>query len=241
MSRGLILVLGESFRTGGQRSRIRGEPRSRHDQLTALASHTRFFDHLTRTYDLELDVVVASYTTPYQSDIRNAYARYVRKSTFLETPIGLQNLLSVVLNEVDVSPYTFVLCLRIDLFLKDAFFAVFNPFWQDIRFPSVCFKSENSHLCHDGSPRVSDMMVFVPQRYSTFLCGSILCHEGWQILRRHPVAVNTMIDTYHDSDSQKDWNPLYRIVNRPEATTAFTDPNDRFVSPTSGPSEERYA
>lgn len=229
MARGLILVVGESFRTGGQLSRIRGEPRSRPDQLTALASHVRFFDHLTRTYGLDLDVTVTSYTTPYQSDILNAYTRYLRRSTFLKEPIGLQGLVSSALREVDVAPYTFVLCLRIDLMLKDAFIALFNPFWQEIRFPSVCFKKDNWHLCAGGIPRVSDMMLFVPQRYLSFLTGSLLCHEGWLILHTHPVVVSTMLDTYHDSDSEKDWNPLYRIVNRPEAPTAYTDPNDRFV------------
>ena len=28
--------------------------------------------------------------------------------------------------------------------------------------------------------------------------------------------LDTMINTYHDSDSAKDYNPLYYIVNRPE-------------------------
>ena len=28
--------------------------------------------------------------------------------------------------------------------------------------------------------------------------------------------LDTMINTYHDSDSSKDYNPLYYIVNRPE-------------------------
>jgi hypothetical protein len=240
MARGLILVIGESFRTGGQASRIRGQPSSRPDQLTALSSHVRFFDHLTRTYDLSLDVAVASYTTPYQSDILNAYHRYLRRALFLETPIGLQPLASAALCDLDVSPYTFVLYLRIDIMLKDAFFALFNPFWQEVRYPSVCFKKDNLHLC-EGLPRVGDMIVFVPQKYMSFLSGSLVSHEGWLILSEHPVEVATMVDTYHDSDSAKDWNPLYRVVNRPEVTTTYTDPNDRFVWPTEAPSEERYA
>ena len=28
--------------------------------------------------------------------------------------------------------------------------------------------------------------------------------------------LGTIINTYHDSDSSKDYNPLYYIVNRPE-------------------------
>ena len=30
--------------------------------------------------------------------------------------------------------------------------------------------------------------------------------------------LNVMLETLHDSDSEKDYNPLYRIVNRPQST-----------------------
>ena len=29
--------------------------------------------------------------------------------------------------------------------------------------------------------------------------------------------MDTIINTFHDSDSNKDFNPLYKIVNRPES------------------------
>tara|TARA_Y100000741_G_C18219189_1_gene545108 strand:- start:1114 stop:1323 length:210 start_codon:yes stop_codon:yes gene_type:complete len=29
--------------------------------------------------------------------------------------------------------------------------------------------------------------------------------------------ISVIIKTFHDSDSQKDWNPIYKIVNRPES------------------------
>ena len=51
--------------------------------------------------------------------------------------------------------------MRIDLFLKDKFFEIFNPYSDKILFPSVCFKP--LHKCIH--PRVNDMMMFIPKYF----------------------------------------------------------------------------
>ncbi len=47
-------------------------------------------------------------------------------------------------------------------------------------------------------------------------------HEMWQNLVDYAKLsyddLDTMLTTFHDSDSAKDFNPLYYIVNRPEST-----------------------
>lgn len=46
-------------------------------------------------------------------------------------------------------------------------------------------------------------------------------HETWYYLIQKGLTyddMNTMINTYHDSDSEKDFNPLYYIVNRAQST-----------------------
>jgi len=42
--------------------------------------------------------------------------------------------------------------------------------------------------------------------------------------------MDVMINTYHDSDSQKDFNPLYYIVNRPENNVWHSE-NEIFTKP----------
>ena len=43
---GLVIIIGESFRTGGQGTRLRGLPESYHEQMNACNTHIRFLDHL---------------------------------------------------------------------------------------------------------------------------------------------------------------------------------------------------
>jgi len=72
-------------------------------------------------------------------------------------------------------------------------------------------------------------MTFVPRKYFKYL-GYIHWtpdgHHQWYDLITHAKLkyddLDTMINTYHDSDSAKDFNPLYYIVNRPETQVHHT-------------------
>jgi hypothetical protein len=35
--------------------------------------------------------------------------------------------------------------------------------------------------------------------------------------------ISYFVNTYHDSDSEKDWNPLYKIANRPESKIWYSE------------------
>jgi len=110
--------------------------------------------------------------------------------------------------------------MRIDLQLKEYFSKIFNPLWNKILFPSICFKP--FHETDMGHPRVNDTILFFPKKYFNYLTLFLIGHNLWEdfILNTDLTYedLDTMLDTYHDSDSQKDWNPIYRIVNRPETS-----------------------
>ena len=115
--------------------------------------------------------------------------------------------------------------MRIDLFLKDKFFEIFNPYSDKILFPSVCFKPTHKCGLH---PRVNDTMMFIPKKYFNFIKKfniktSVkntrgLSHNSWHdLIVLHKLSyddLDMMLNTYHDSDSAKDFNPIYYIVNR---------------------------
>jgi hypothetical protein len=68
-------------------------------------------------------------------------------------------------------------------------------------------------------------MLFVPQKYFSYLptiYTSQDTHAQWEYLLEHSSLtvydLDTMLPTFHDSDSNKDKNPIYRIVNREEST-----------------------
>ena len=100
--------------------------------------------------------------------------------------------------------------------VKDNFIEIFNPYSDKILFPSICFKPFHKCGIH---PRVNDMMIFIPKKYFDFIKKIEICHGSWfQLIEWYKLnydEIDTMLNTFHDSDSAKDLNPLYFIVNRP--------------------------
>ena len=100
----------------------------------------------------------------------------------------------------------------------------FSLVHEKVMFPFICFIKENLHK-HAGWPRPSDIFMTVPKRHFHHLevpdtksrnRGRIsMGHDGWERIERleHGI-VDVFIDTFHDSDSMKDWNPFYTIQNR---------------------------
>lgn len=216
--KGLITFIGETFRTGGQCSRIRGEPQSYDAQICAAKRHIEFIEHILQNRDVNhISVVVSTYSTSYTDELLEIYKKYLIKQHIYDDVIGLNNLFHNSLKEIDLREYDFIFYIRADLFLKDRFFEIFDPTIPRIVFPTICWK----HDSHSGRhPRVSDMTLFIPKNLFYVIPNMIVCHELWQILAdNHKISyddLDTMINTYHDSDSYKDFNPLYYIVNRPE-------------------------
>lgn len=220
--KGLIILLGESFRLGGQWSRNRGDIQSYDEQINACKSHIRFIEHISNKYKLDsLSVYILTYTTQFDSKLLDVYNKYLIGQTIYNEPIGLNNLYHNSISKINtVEQYDFILYLRIDIFLYDEFNLIFNPMWSTIHYPCVCWFRESK--CRNY-PRVNNMMLFIPKKYYYILNTSIdiSYHDGWaNLIEKGNLTYNdldVMINTYHDSDTAKDYNPLYYIVNRPKA------------------------
>lgn len=213
----LIILLGESFRTGGQRSRTIGEDGSYAGQMDACQSHIRFFEQLTDTPD----VFISSYHTKFDEELLSVYEKYLIGSKLYDHVIGLDNLFHAAISENNLDKYDDVLYLRIDLFLKDHFSSIFKPSPM-ILFPTITWKRDCMCGVH---PRVNDMMLYIPKKYYAFIQRIIIRHEAWSDLMDVLTYddVDVMINTYHDSDSEKDQNPLYYIVNRHISNTHHSE------------------
>lgn len=134
----------------------------------------------------------------------------------------------------DETFYDFVFFLRIDLVLKPLFAShVFRLDSEKILFPCACFIHWPGHAgvwhkCVDGSPRIADVMSIVPRKFYAHMHGAMnsFGHETWSHLaREHGMGKDQMgflLRTYHDSDSYKDWNPIYFISDRPEHGTWYS-------------------
>jgi len=222
--KGLLVILGESFRSGGQESRVRGNPESVPEQMLACDSHIRLIEHLKKTYNTDISVFLATYTTPYDRELLHMYSKYLIDHKILGDVVGLNNLFRMALHSTTISKYDFVFYVRVDLLLKKDLFAVFNPNLQTIHFPFVCWIKWNKF---GNDPRVCDTFLFIPKKYYSYLPYINIYHGTWcELTNRTNLTyddMDTFATTYHDSNTENDCNPFYSIVNRPEATTWFSE------------------
>ena len=203
--------MGESFRLGGQSTRNRGSPESYNEQKMACKTHVEFMNKYSNELNFDFDIIIHSYTTRYQDELVSWYPNEkIIKKVFHSEPIGYNNIVNKSIDNIDISKYDFMQFIRIDLYLKPEFiFTISNK----IRFSFVCWKK----LCvYNGVHRVADMMLYIPSNH--FDKGIYLSHEAYyDYLHNTSITENDMefcIPTNHDSDSAKDFNPLYYIVNR---------------------------
>lgn len=215
MKKSLLILFGESFRLGEQGNRNRGSHTSYEAQIAASYTHMKFIDSLQKK-NIHMTVSINSYTTQFDASLNAIYDSVLLNSTYYETLMGQTKLIHNCIDRItDRNDYDFILCMRIDLFLKDKFIEIFNPYCDKILFPSVCFKPSHKVGIH---PRVNDMMMFVPKKYFDLINKVSLSHHTWNdLIESHKLTyddLDMMLNTYHDSDSAKDFNPIYYIVNR---------------------------
>ena len=235
MSRCLILFIGESFREGGQFSRIRNTKDSFEKQQIASLSQIDFLNYIKNKFSYTIDVVINTYTTIYENDLKFWYDQYLINYISNDKLIGLENLLNNGIKSVNIDKYDFILSIRIDLYIKYYFFLKFDINWNKITFPFICWITEykqiwddiifsnvinnNSYKTFNNEPVVCDTIIFIPKKYFYLIEKHIyLNHDGWHNFKENHNLTNNdldfMIDSFHDADSYKDYNPFYYMISR---------------------------
>ena len=221
--KGCIIFAGESFRSGSQRTRVRGLEESYEGQILACKSHIEFIEKIEKKFNLEkLSVYISSYTTKYDDDLLKIYEKYLIGKKYYENPVGFNNLFHNSVKEIGcMDDYDFILVMRIDLCLEELFMNIFDPIWTNIRFLCSTWFRDCKVANH---PRVNDMMVFIPKKYykySDYILNGDCSdwHHMWaELIYSTNLTyddLDMMVNTYHDSDTEKDYNPYYYMVNRP--------------------------
>lgn len=234
LTKGLFIIIGESFRYGSQTTRITGIPQSYDEQINASKSHLYLCLYLERKYNLKPSIYFATYNTEYNNELLNIYSNYlIGHKIYKDGVIGLSQLFINSINNININDYDFIFYLRIDLYLKYKLFEVFNPFWKTIHFPCICWKQYSTLYGHNNIPRINDTMLFVPNKFFSYLNNISIDHDLWHHFLKLNIDskdLDVIINTYHDSDSEKDYNPLYYIVNRPQ-TNVWHSLNEIFNKP----------
>jgi hypothetical protein len=224
MKRCVIALCGESFRTGGQNSRAIGGNLSYESQKSASLGIVRLCDMLEKNgYDPI--IISETYRTEHTEDLKQWLFPHLYDFSILsgenEADSGIQwrNVKKVLSKAYEISPEAdFVFLTRHDMILKDFFYQTFDPNWDRIMWPCITWKVwDRTPL---GNPRVVDTMHFIPGKYvQKFLKLNYFGHDIWDFIS--PIvgydSMGFMVNTQHDSDPAKDWNPLYLMAGRPEA------------------------
>jgi len=232
--KGVFCIIGESFRYGLQGSRVRGIPESFHEQELATKSQLAFFSKIRDNIDIKIKLI--TYNTQYNDNLLEWFKSYDVESIIIDNPIGYDNLFNQALfltqkeNDID-----FIFFLRIDLILKEKFLEVFNSNYDKIIYPSICWITSflnplevpHHKTWAKNRHRINDLMLFIPKKFFNELYnGEIILtpHEACDIMSDYLYEnVTFFLDTYHDSDTYKDRNPLYKVANRPETEKWYSE------------------
>jgi hypothetical protein len=231
-----IIYPGESFRSGGQTSRITGNESSIEEQKTAILSHCDFMESLDK--NVNVDIYIETYSTNYDDIIKELYDKSIANNKYYNFIKDKENYTSINdsiykrLSILDTNQYNIIYIIRIDLLLKPLFKEFAQPKSIDkITFPNILW-TQNSIYEIDNIiyPKLNPMITIVPKKYYIILKNNIIdfgrhkfCHKILNIENMSFNDIKLMLSTLHDANTEWDWNPVYRIVNRGEA--------DKWVSP----------
>jgi len=208
-NKALFLAIGEAFRQG-RHTTIRGTPESYEGQKAASFSHVNFIEFLEKKHNIKIDVIINSYNTQYDSDLINWYNRNLLKYKLRKNLIGWFEIYETGIDLIENTNYDFIFVHRIDILFKSYLNKVFKIESQKVIYPTL--------VNGWGNIRPNDTMMFVPQKFFNLVFSKKLkCnHYTLETMKRSFLAKNVdyFMKGVWNSDTSKQWNPLYRIVNR---------------------------
>jgi hypothetical protein len=221
-----IILRGESFRTGSQDSRNIGSDTSYEQQKEACATHNKLAEKI-ESLGYNVDFYIDTYSTKYDNDMLGWYGSRVKAFKFHPTHLESQRVLlkdSIDLLKDSLNTYDAVLIIRLDLFLKDRYIDEYNPGVETIQF--ICVLWRRNGKTPKGNPTINDMIYHYPRKYYDKLATLYTGGSKDDGMRLHNLLdyetlvygtdYTLLTQNFHDSDSQKDFNPYYRIIGRPE-------------------------
>jgi hypothetical protein len=203
----LVILPGEAFRN---------KETGFSDQKRASESQVRFF---RRFPSITFDVFLNVYAHPALETLKSWYPNCVR-CTVHQSLLGEHVLASntiAQLRTMDLRPYSSILILRVDLFLRDFFSTVYNP--SDDR---ILYTHLDANEASGGGglhPGVCHHIVHVPPAFYPLLLEEKVWrhHRSLSIAAQYTSKLGLYSNTYHLCNSAMGWNPFYVIVGRDES------------------------
>jgi len=233
--RGLIITRGMCFRNGTRGTLNYGDETTITSQKEATLSHRKLYHHLKNKYNLELTFHLDSPSTNYDHLLKEWLSDCNVNFNFVEEkdPSQLQNFNRIIKHfGTKIWFYDFIIICRNDIFLKDAFIDIIKPDEYCFKYPFVLWYKDRK--IRINIPKISDTFFFFPRRYFRLFDAFTeeVGHFHEVLLQMKYMESNLeqspYINTYHDADSNYDFNPLYRMVSRDECLTTETHPDLKY-------------
>jgi hypothetical protein len=210
-----LCLLGQPFRKG------RGDGGSQevyNDQMNAIETHLQFIE----STGFDCSVFMNVETTQYNEELKKVYNQYLegalfRHKTTEELVVSRKKQMDDVMKLFDRNDYNFIFFLRIDIYLKQKFIDMFE-FTNKIKFPFVTESAFTGNKTSEGNVRLCDMFMSIPKKHYNLLdIDKCIFHEdASDDMKIQNENIEVVVDTMHDGDSGKRWNPLYYITGREE-------------------------
>jgi hypothetical protein len=211
-----VVIRGDSFRLGNQGNQNCGNPASINDQLAAAQSHVKLCNYLCKI-GYEPHIYLTTVATHFTNKLLEIYKPFLNHKNILTQPLPSQGgAIHTAVNAVDPKKYDCIMIVRVDIELYDKF--IESVTIDDcITFVSVCW-----YKCRKtpkSNPRINDTFYQFPRKQFGILelvqkSPHIYGHNFLDYVTYSTSNIRFMTPYYYDSDSFKDYNPYYRIVNR---------------------------
>ena len=224
----LLVLTGESYRSGVQMSRTRGTINYIERQVLASLSHINLINKIKDKYTIDTDVVINTYKLNenddneliniYKKNSVNLIGSKFNNSIFPNENSFLNNVYDDVNNlYINNDNYDFVLFIRIDLYLKNFFIENINFDNNKIKFIHI---DSNIDVNNEHIPSVCHQIMIYPKKFFYTLTEKIIYNETHGIYKKlinnniNKNEIKFFINTIHVCSTDLGWNPFYVNVGR---------------------------
>jgi hypothetical protein len=212
-------------------------------QKLASYSHLRLINYMKSKLNTDTDMAIYSYTLNpiHDAMLLEWYNPYVVQHNFkgslsLDEDSFVIETNNKVIN-MDLSPYDFIIFIRIDMYIKKYFLLKFTKIDNSIRYGHRDYIRKDTHggVCHN--------LIYIPKKdfnllgrdiYTNIRCPHIFASHLLNNIS--DISIDWYIDTYHSLSTDDNWNPLYSQVGRSETFNIIRDcPNGE-----QNPNNEEY-
>lgn len=235
----LLLVLwGESFRSGPQLSRIRGTENYIERQLFASKSHIDLINKL-KEKNFEIDVFIDTYKLNIRDDSLlidfykinnvNITKTVFHNNVFPSEVNFLNDMYDNVNSLLKMDNYDFILLSRIDLYLKDYFIKNIDLQHTLIKFAHIDGQCNINDVNNKIYVPVSHLIMLYPKWAFYVFQNQIVYNSTHNILKNLTISgidynnIDFFVNSLHACSTDLEWNPIYVQIGRHYTLKCYLD------------------